>query len=130
MEELVALLIPIVAILSCVALPIVLATYAILKNLSSKHKERMELIKQGIVPPESEQSSIPNRYRALRNGILCIGIAIGLLLGLLVSYTMNLNEEDAFWVVASGILLFLGLAYVVFYMMTNKVKDTDNNTEI
>lgn len=44
-------LIPIVAILSTIALPIVTALVLILKKLNADHNERMALINQGIIPP-------------------------------------------------------------------------------
>lgn len=121
-------LIPIIAILSTVALPIGLGMYMGLRSISAKHKERMELIKQGIVPPEQTKPT-PNKYRSLRNGMLCIGIAVGLIIALLISYFMKLDEDEAFWVVASGILLFLGLGYVAFYLIVKDKQDFDEDAE-
>lgn len=81
----------------------------------------MELIKQGIVPPE-ESKAPPSKYKTLRNGILVIGIAIGLGVGLIIGKTLNLGEDNMFWSVAPCILFSLGLAYLIFYMM---VKNKD-----
>lgn len=120
--------VPIIAILSSVALPIGLGMYLGLRSISTKHKERMELIKQGIIPPEQTKPT-PNKYRSLRNGILCIGIALGLIIALIISYVMHLDEDHAFWVVASGILLFLGLGYVVFYLMVKNKKEFEDDAE-
>lgn len=124
-EGTLAMFIPIVAILSSVALPIGFGMFLGLKSINAKHKERMELVKQGIIPPE-QVKPIPNKYRSLRNGFLCIGIALGLIIGLLVSMLMGLSEDQGFFVVLSGILLFLGIAYVGFYVVTNGKKDIDN----
>ncbi|MFC4674869.1 DUF6249 domain-containing protein [Dysgonomonas termitidis] len=121
-------IIPIVAILSSVALPIGFGMFLGLKSIASKHKERMELIKQGIIPPDQRKPT-PNKYRSLRNGILCIGIALGLIIALIISKTMNLSEDQAFWVVGSGVLLFLGLAYVTFYMLVKDKKEFDDDAE-
>ncbi|MBK5719693.1 hypothetical protein JGH11_02280 [Dysgonomonas sp. Marseille-P4677] len=118
----------IVAVLSAVALPIGLSMYIVLRSISTKHKERMELIRQGIIPPEQTKPT-PNKYRSLRNGILCIGIALGLIISLVISYMMNLGEDQAFWVVSSGILLFLGLGYVVFYLLVKGKKEFDDDAE-
>lgn len=120
--------VPIIAILSSVALPIGLGMYLGLRSISTKHKERMELIKQGIIPPEQTKPT-PNKYRSLRNGILCISIALGLIIALIISYVMHLDEDQAFWVVASGILLFLGLGYVVFYLMVKNKKEFEDDAE-
>lgn len=121
-------LIPIIAILSAVALPIGLGAYIGLRSISTKHKERIELIKQGIIPPEQTKPT-PNKYRSLRNGILCISIALGLIIALLISYLMNLGEDQAFWIVTSGILLFLGLGYVIFYLIVKDKKEFDDDAE-
>ncbi|EGK00965.1 MAG: hypothetical protein LBS20_08700 [Prevotella sp.] len=121
-------IIPIVAILSSVALPIGFGMFLGLKSIASKHKERMELIKQGIIPPDQTKPT-PNKYRSLRNGILCVGIALGLIIALIISRVMELGEDEAFWVVASGILLFLGLAYVTFYILVKDKKEFDDDAE-
>jgi hypothetical protein len=42
---------------------------------------------------------------------------------------MELGEDEAFWVVASGILLFLGLAYVTFYILVKDKKEFDDDAE-
>ena len=121
-------IIPIVAILSSVALPIGFGMFLGLKSIASKHRERMELIKQGIIPPDQTKPT-PNTYRSLRNGILCVGIALGLIIALIISRVMELGEDEAFWVVASGILLFLGLAYVTFYILVKDKKEFDDDAE-
>lgn len=116
-------LVPIIAILSAVALPIGFGLYLGLVGLRTKHKENLELIKQGIVPV-TQTKPTPNKYRSLRNGFLCVGIAIGLLLGLVLRTVLSLNDEDGFFILAACVLLFLGLAYILFYMAT-KDKDLD-----
>lgn len=114
-------LIPIIAILSTIALPIGFGMYIGLINTRTRHKENLELIKQGIVPqPKSKPT--PNRYRSLRNGFLCIGIALGLITGNLLEPYFSIDEDYA---VLSCVLLFLGLAYVLFYFVT-KNKDLED----
>lgn len=114
-------LIPIIAILSAVALPIGFGMYLGLVYFRNKHRENMELIKQGIVPVAQEQAKpTPNKYRALRNGFLSIGIGIGLFLGILIINLTGISEGYGFMIVASSVLLFLGSAYVLFFLV---VKD-------
>lgn len=111
-------LVPIIAILSTIALPIGFGMYLGLVSMRTKNKENMELIKQGIVPPPQSKPT-PNRYRSLRNGFLCIGIALGLIIGNIAETYLNL---DGTYIIAASVLLFLGLAYVLFYFVT---KDKD-----
>lgn len=115
--------IPIIAILSSVALPIGFGMYLGLMNIRSKHKENVELIKQGIVPPP-KSGSTPNKYRSLRNGFLCLGIGLGLIIGFASVELLNMGYENRFFVIAASILIFLGLSYVLFFMVT-KDKDLD-----
>ncbi|MDU1904288.1 MAG: DUF6249 domain-containing protein [Dysgonomonas sp.] len=110
-------LVPIVAILSCVALPIGFGMYLGLMNIRTKNKENMELIKQGIVPP-SAKSTVPNKYRSLRNGFLCIGIGIGLIIGMSIIHNVDMNSQDEIFILAAPILIFLGISYVLFYWIT------------
>lgn len=110
-------LVPIIAILSAVALPIGFGLYLALVGVRTKHKENIELIKQGIVPADKVKPT-PNRYRSLRNGFLCIGIAIGLILGIVLQNVLSLPEDDGFFILGACVLLFLGLAYVLFYLVT------------
>jgi len=119
-------LIPIIAILSAVALPIGLGLYIAIRSINTKHTERMELIRQGIIPPEQTKSA-PNKYRSLRNGTLLVGIALGLTFSLLISYYLDLDEDQAFWVVATGVLLFLGLGYLIFYWMVRNKEEYLND---
>lgn len=116
-------LVPLIAILSSVALPIGFGMYLGLSSIRAKHKENIELIKQGIVPPP-KSSPTPNKYRSLRNGFLCLGIGLGLVLGFIVSQQMTLSDEYRFLIIASSTLTFLGLAYVLFFLVT-KDKNLD-----
>lgn len=116
-------LVPILGILSSVALPIGFGMYLGLSSIRAKHKENIELIKQGIVPP-ARTSPTPNKYRSLRNGFLCLGIGLGLILGFIISQQMILSDEYRFLIMASSTLTFLGLAYVLFFLVT-KDKNLD-----
>lgn len=120
-------IVPIIAILSSVALPIGFGMYLGLRGLNSRHKERMELIRQGIVPPSDNVKPTPNRYRSLRNGFLCIGIALGIIAGYVISYQFDMDEDEGLFIFGATILFFLGLAYILFYLVTNKKDEDENN---
>ena len=118
-----------IAILSAVALPIGFGMYLGLRGLNTRHKERMELIRQGIVPPNEKMKPTPNRYRSLRNGFICIGIALGLLLGVYLQNTYEFEEGGDFFALGASVLFFLGLAYILFYVITRNKNDLDNEIE-
>lgn len=122
-------LVPIIAILSTIALPIGFGMYLALRSINTKHRERMDLIRQGIVPPDDSHKvkPTPNRYRSLRNGFLCIGVALGILTGYVIMYSTDIDEDEGFFIFTAAILLFLGLAYIAFYLITSKKSDQDND---
>ncbi|WP_107038169.1 DUF6249 domain-containing protein [Brumimicrobium mesophilum] len=125
MEDFLKALVPIIAILSTIALPIVLGVIYALKTEKQKHIERMELIKQGLMPPVEDKET-PNRFKSLKNAVVLIGIGLGLIVGLVIANYLNLNEERTFWVVGPSITLFLGAAFLTYYLVT---KNQDNDLE-
>ena len=126
--EVLAVLIPIIAILSTVALPIIVGSILIFNKINSTHKERMGLIKQGIIPPvapkrKPEKQSTPNRYVSLRNGIILISLGIGFIAGFLGIKYLVIGEDNPFFFLAASIVLFLGIGFLVFYLITKNVKE-------
>lgn len=115
-------LIPIVAILSTIALPIVTALVLILKKLNADHNERMALINQGIIPPnEPKKKTNPNRLVSLRNGIILAALGIGIIVGFLCSQYLVIGEENKFWIMSASIVFFLGVGYLVYFLATRNM---------
>lgn len=127
-------LVPIFGILGVFFAP-VLAIWIILEFRKSKlrNNERMALIAQGIIPPEearTKQKSNPNRFVSLRNGIVLIGLAIGILVGFFISEQMQLINEKAFWIYTASILLFLGIGYLIYFFVTRNMSMNDANNNL
>ncbi len=123
-EGVLALFIPIIAILSSVALPIVVAWILILKKINVTHKERMGLIQQGIIPPnEPKRKSTPNRYVTLRNGTIFIALGIGLIVGVLGTQELGYGDVYAMLFVTASTVFFLGIGYLLFFLITKNVKE-------
>ena len=122
-----ATLIPIIAILSTIALPIATGLILGFKKINSNHKERMGLIQQGIIPPDAprkpKQQTTPNRYVSLRNGIILISLGIGFIAGFLGIKYLVIGEDNPFFFFAASIVLFLGIGFLVFYLITRNVKE-------
>ena len=114
----------ILAIICIFALPVLSAAFVLVKLITSNNKERLELARQGIIPPVRSKPS-PNKYRSLRNGVLCLGIAIGLVAGII--YTSNRAYEYyvEFLVICSSTIFSLGLSYILFYFIV-KDKNLEN----
>lgn len=114
-----------IAILSAVALPIATGLVLGIISMKSKHKERMGLISQGIIPPATAQKKAnPNPLVSLRNGIVLIGIGIGLVVGFVLDqYVLYDGDDTRFMVVAASVVMFLGLGYVVFFLLARNMTD-------
>ncbi|MDD2513745.1 MAG: DUF6249 domain-containing protein [Proteiniphilum sp.] len=115
-------LIPIVAILCAVGLPIATGLVIGLASVKNEHRERMGMIEQGIIPPNKTRAkSNPNRLVSLRNGIVLIALGIGLIVGFLCSEYLVIGQDNEFWVTGASVVLFLGLGYLAYFLVTRKM---------
>ena len=115
MEHVVA----IIAILTSVGLPIGLGIYLALRVKNQQHVERMELIKQGIIPPTTEKPT-KNPMNRLRNGLILIGVGLGLVVSFFIKMTWNLDEDSQSLVTGASILLFMGAAFLIYFFVSKK----------
>ena len=120
-------LIPIVAIICIFVLPVIFGANVLIKLINGNSQERLELARHGIVAPVRPKPS-PNKYRSLRNGILCIGIAIGLIIGTIIVFNYPFREYIEFLIISSSTIFCLGLAYITFYFSV-KNKNFENEEE-
>jgi amino acid transporter len=124
MNDIFGSVIAIVAILSTIALPIGLGVYFALRTANHKHKERMEMINQGLMPP-SDDKEIPNRLKTLKNAVLLIGVGVGVGIGILIVKILNLREDEGFWVIAPIVLLFLGISHLIYFFMSKNYNENE-----
>ena len=123
METLVA----VIAVFSIFALPLITALVLIFKKINSVHKERMGLIEQGIIPPKiSKRKGNPNRYISLRNGIVLVAIGVGITVWIIGIETLEIAVSNPFMFTTASTILFLGVGYLVFFLITRNVKDYKN----
>lgn len=120
-------LIPIVAIVCIFGLPVICGAYVLIKLINGNSKERLELARHGIVAPVRPKPS-PNKYRSLRNGILCIGIALGIIIGTIIITNNSFQDYIEFLILSSSTIMCLGLAYLGFYLIV-KNKNLENEEE-
>ena len=85
----------------------------------SKQKERMVLIEKGVDITKLNTKKY-GRYANLRNGILIISLAIGLILGYIVTITTTMNVFIAY---AVCLLLCEGIGFLIYYKI-NKNSDS------
>ncbi len=116
------MLIPIVAILCAVGLPIATGLVLGFNAIRNEHRERMGLIEQGIIPPNrTKQKSTPNRYVSLRNGIVLIALGIGIIVGFFCSEYLVIGQGNGFWVTGASVVFFLGVGYLAYFLVTRKM---------
>ena len=116
-------LIPIIAILCTIGLPITAGLVIGLTSVKNSHKERIGLINQGIIPPNrTKVKRNPNRLVSLRNWIVLIALGIGIIVGFLCSEYLVIGQENEFWVTGASVVFFLGVGYLVYFLVTQKMQ--------
>ena len=96
--------------------------------LGIRKKERMAMMEKGVDASVFFTPKKGNSY-ALKYGLLLIGVALGILIGNILSTTnaFMYEKEAAYF---SMIFLFGGLALVIYYFLAKKMFRDDNNKDI
>lgn len=116
-------LVSLISVVCVIGLPLILAILVMTKNASARHAERMAMIEKGMVWEEPQKWT--NKYNALRNGLLMIGLSFGALIGLW--------QRDLFANGTSDFLVFIfsilggGLAFIIYFFLVRRMSATDNS---
>jgi Na+/proline symporter len=103
MHHIASHLVPLVAIIMGIGMSIY--------SMYAKHKERLKMIEQGIIPQEEPKRPT---MAPLMWGLLLLGVAVGILLGNMFYKQLNLESETAALVLA---IMFGGIALMIFYFL-------------
>lgn len=114
-------LIPLVAIICAVGLPVLLLMILVIRVTRTKHEERMAMIEKGIVLEEPERKT--NKFNALRNGLLMIGLALGAMAGIFFGDSMSYDWEGFSVVIFT--VLGGGIAYLVYFFIVMKMMEKE-----
>ena len=115
-------LVPILAIICTIGLPIIAGLILGVQWIKSRHTERIGLIQQGIIPPDSpKKKSDPNRLVSLRNGIVLIALGGGIIVGILCFKNLAIGKGNEFWLMGASIVFFLGVGYLAYLLVAQKV---------
>ncbi|WP_298649359.1 DUF6249 domain-containing protein [uncultured Proteiniphilum sp.] len=118
-------LIPVLGIICTIGLPVIAGWILGLQWIKSRNAERMGLINQGIIPPDSpKKKSDPNRLVSLRNGIVLISLGIGIIVGFLCSEHLAIGMGRGFWVTGASVVFFLGVGYLVYFLVVQRMPDS------
>ena len=122
------LLIPIVAIICTIGLPVLVISIIVYKSVQTKHQEKLAMIEKGMILQEPEKRT--NKYTALRNGLLLVGLAVGAMIGLGISETWLRDSFAGDFMIAIMTILFGGIAFLAYFFMIRSMQKQDNNPEI
>ena len=121
-------LIPLLAIICTIGLPILLVSLIVYKSVQTKHQEKLAMIEKGIVLQDPEKPV--NRYTALRNGLLLVGLAVGAMLGLFISETWLRDSYAGDFMIAIMTILFGGIAFLSYFFIIRSMQKKDNTPEV
>lgn len=118
--------IAIFAIFCLFGLPVTAIIILIIRLTSSTKKERLEMIRRGMIPPERVETA-PSRLRTLRAGMGGIGAGIGAILSivLLQCCFSEIDEVYQMLIVVSSILLCFGIAFIIYYVISKDKMDSE-----
>lgn len=88
--------------------------------ITSRHRERLSMIKMGI-PASAMENKSKRLANTLKTGMLCIGIGIGIVVGFLINNSINRPENPIFYF--ASIFLFGGISLILNYRMEKNRKD-------
>ncbi len=83
-----------------------------------ENKERMAMIERGMEPKQNRRGVDPSR--TLKNGLLFVGAGIGLLLAIVITQTLKLDEDSATGLFFALIAIFGGLGMLGAYAYERK----------
>ena len=119
-------LVAVLAIICAIGLPVVMTIFICYWVLTGKHKERMAMIERGIVPEEALRTKAnPNRYIALRNGMLMASLAIGALIGILIESCFTFTNEWHWLLVPMITVLFGGIGFVGYFFLSHHLEQKE-----
>ena len=124
----------VVAIICAVGLPVLTSLIIGRLLIKTRNAERLAMIERGMDPRESKtEKKDPNRYTALRDGLLMIGLALGAILGVILAQSLPWMEKRWLVILVPAVVIFFGgLAFVIYfflsrYLMRKEAKENEKD---
>ena len=120
--------VPIIAVFIPIILFIVLAII-IYRRIEATRIVRMTMIQNGMDPGllNSAPDENSRKYGALRIGLLFAGIGLGLIVGLVVTHFMMMEEEVEVFIVIASSMLFGGTGLILYHKMVSKMEENSKS---
>jgi len=100
--------------------------YIIFKIAQLKSKERLAMIEKGMAPSQADATPKKRNDNSLKNGLLMVGIAVGLMAGYILDEILDIATFPAY---ASMILIFGGGMLLYYHKMISK-KEAEQKADI
>jgi multisubunit Na+/H+ antiporter MnhB subunit len=88
---------------------------------STRHRERMNMIDKGMDPQIAKPA--PDGRRAMRNGLLMVGIGLGLLTGWIIQHTLLGPESENPLPFLIGVAILGGMSLVAYYQFYGRKQE-------
>lgn len=86
-----------------------------------QNKENMAMIEKGMNPEENKRiRRQANPSQTLKNGLLFVGAGLGLLLAIIITNTLHLEEDSSIGIVFALIAIFGGAGLLGAYLYERK----------
>jgi hypothetical protein len=109
--------IPVLAMIFVMMLPVI-GGLLLAKINQTKHSERMAMIEKGVVIEEPGKKV--NKFDALRNGLLMIGLSLGAIAGLSINRYFDIWEGS--FLVFILAILGGGIAFIIYFFIARKMQ--------
>lgn len=109
--------------ITCIVIPVIALVWLSYQMNKNKNAERLAMIEKGIVIEEPEKRA--NKYNALRNGLLMVGLAIGGCIGVFVN--MLINSWEGGFLIGVFTLLGGGAGFVIYFFMARKMQKAEGS---
>lgn len=113
-------LIVVVSVVCAVGLPVITGLILGYQSMRNRHEQRMNMIDKGIILEEPERKA--NRYPALRNGLVMIGLALGILFGILMYPAFPNMDGWEELIIPMMAILFGGIAFIIYFFLSYKMQ--------
>ncbi|MBU3699597.1 MAG: hypothetical protein FGM33_06230 [Candidatus Kapabacteria bacterium] len=101
----------------------VAAAFILWKRIEARKAVELAMIEKGLTPRgEKEQEDSTRKFRALRFGILLLGIGLGLAASLIVFGVWNVPDEYRPLVVWSSVTFSAGLALTIYHIIATSLE--------
>ncbi|MGM9758654.1 MAG: DUF6249 domain-containing protein [Parabacteroides sp.] len=121
MIELGDTLIPLLAIFCSIGMPVFCGCLIAMNLIKRRYDERKALIERGMTLKDFEEEAKPNRYPALRKGLLLFGLALGAIAGTLLTYPLPICQENRKWLalfIPTFSVLCGGIGLIAYFFLS------------